>query len=94
MERRREMMEEGPGWLATLGGALVLVVLGFGVGLVAGAAFEEPDLVVDHLAGRTTEVALARGSEPREKPYRVIATSRPEPEERPPLGWGHADLLP
>ncbi len=54
----RRSASRGPGILATLAGALLLVVLGFGVGLVAGAAFEEPELVLDHLAGRTTEVAL------------------------------------
>ena len=50
---------EGPGWLATLAGAALLIVAGFGVGLVAGAAFEEPDLVMEHLAGNTTDVPLA-----------------------------------
>jgi len=54
----RRRRSEGPGWLATAGGALVLVVVGFALGLVAGAAFEEPALVADHLAGRTTEVSL------------------------------------
>ena len=33
-------------------------MLGFGVGIVAGTAYEEPELVADHLAGRTTEVVL------------------------------------
>jgi len=55
----RRRAREGPGWFATLGGALLLMVVGFGVGLVAGAAFEEPGLVMDHLAGRTTDVPLA-----------------------------------
>ncbi len=74
MDKRHDTMESGPGWIATLGGALVLVVLGFGVGLVAGAAFEEPDLVVDHLAGRTTEVALPRQAPAREEAVQVAAT--------------------
>ena len=52
----------GSSWWATLGGALLLIVLGFGVGLVAGAGFEEPGLVIDHLLGRTTELPLAEAS--------------------------------
>ena len=55
----------GPGWLATLAGATILVVAGFGVGLVAGTAFEEPDLVMEHLSGNTTEVDLALQDERR-----------------------------
>jgi len=51
-------VEVGPGWVSTLGGAALLLVLGFGVGLLAGAMWEEPDLVMDHLAGRTTELPL------------------------------------
>jgi cell division septation protein DedD len=67
---------EGPGWFATLGGAAILIVLGFGVGLVAGAAWEEPELVMDHFAGRTTEVPLAAGDRFEEAP--------PEAESPPP----------
>lgn len=54
----------GPGWLATLAGATILIVAGFGVGLVAGTAFEEPDLVMEHLSGNTTEVDLVRSEGP------------------------------
>jgi DedD protein len=48
----------GPSWVATLAGALLLIVVGFSIGLVAGAAYEEPALVAGHLAGETTEVPL------------------------------------
>lgn len=58
MSPRRRRPSAEPGWLATAGGALLLVVVGFGVGLVAGAAFEEPDLLLGQLAGRGTRVAL------------------------------------
>lgn len=74
-ERRRKR-REGPGWFATLGGAAVLVVLGFGVGLVAGAAWDEPDLVIDHFSGRTTAVPVTG---PRTPP-------RAEPIAPAPLG--------
>ncbi len=71
---------EGPGWLATLAGAALLVVAGFGVGLVAGTAFEEPELVMEHLAGKTTEVALDESvvPEPSDTEYAVAsAPNRP-----------------
>jgi cell division septation protein DedD len=73
---RRERDEVGPGWLSTLAGAALLLVLGFGVGLLAGAAWEEPDLVMDHLAGRATEHRLAAES-PADPP--------PAEEPRPPV---------
>ena len=61
----KEAKKAGPGWIATLAGALLLIVAGFGVGLVAGAAYEEPELVVDHPAGKTTEVPLPEKAPPR-----------------------------
>jgi cell division septation protein DedD len=57
-ERKRSYSNRTNGWLATLAGAAVLVAVGFGVGLVAGTAYEEPELVAQHLAGQTTDVAL------------------------------------
>ncbi len=73
---------EGPGWFATLGGAAILVVLGFGVGLVAGAAWQEPKLVYETLSGRATEVPLG-------EPDRVASeapTQGASPPDRRPLG--------
>jgi DedD protein len=58
-KRNRQAEQAGPGWLSTLGGAALLLVAGFAVGMLAGTAWEEPDLVMDHLAGRTTELPLA-----------------------------------
>ena len=57
-ERKRPSASKRTGWLATLGGAALLVAVGFGVGLVAGTAYEEPELVADHVSGKTTEVVL------------------------------------
>lgn len=57
-DRKRPNVSKRSGWLATLGGAALLVAVGFGVGLVAGTAYEEPELVADHLSGKTTEVVL------------------------------------
>jgi DedD protein len=56
----------GGGWLATLMGALLLMVAGFAVGLVAGILFEEPDLVIDQIAGRATEVPLPADADPEQ----------------------------
>jgi len=71
----------GPGWLATLLGAMVLVVLGFGLGLVTGAAYEEPKLVAEHLAGRTVNVALPTEVAPPQAAPAPAA--RPEPAPSP-----------
>lgn len=80
----------GPGWLATLLGAMVLVVLGFGLGLVTGAAYEEPKLVAEHLAGRTVNVALPTEVEaPAARPAPVaVPAPTPPPAAEParPLG--------
>jgi len=44
------------GWLVTLLGILVLVTGGFVLGLIVGIVSEEPELVVGHVAGRSTEI--------------------------------------
>ncbi|MGH0036892.1 MAG: SPOR domain-containing protein [Myxococcota bacterium] len=44
-------------WLTSLLGAVVLIAGGFLVGLVVGVVSEEPDLVVEHIAGGSEEVA-------------------------------------
>jgi cell division septation protein DedD len=80
-EERRAPRVSGPGWLATAGGALLLVALGFGVGIVAGTAYQEPDLVADHLAGRTTEVVLE--SSPLAVAAPDVAAPAPEAQDRP-----------
>ena len=75
----KEAKNAGPGWLATIGGALLLIVAGFGVGLVAGAASEEPALVVDHLAGKTTKVPLPEKAPPRVREEAQDAAEREAP---------------
>jgi cell division septation protein DedD len=47
-----------PGWLSTLLGGGLLVLLGFAAGLVVGASLEDPDLIAAALAGNSTDVAL------------------------------------
>ena len=77
----KEAKKAGPGWIATIAGALLLIVVGFGVGLVAGAAYEEPGLVADHLTGKTTEVPLPATAEPR---VREAVRDAGEPEAAKP----------
>jgi cell division septation protein DedD len=83
-DRRRTTTTSGPGWLATTGGALLLIALGFGVGIVAGTAYQEPELVVDHLAGRSTDVVL----EPEGVLREVPDVAAPAPPVAPALGEG------
>jgi len=106
-DRTRSRSNKSNGWLATLGGAALLVAIGFGVGLVAGTAYEEPELVTDHLAGRTTEVVLGPIGDglPEEgsldapadvaaaPPLEPIAASEVEPLPTP-LGAGGLDAAP
>ena len=56
MARRSDERDGAAGWLASLLGAVVLIVGGFALGLVAGLVTEEPELVVGHLAGRGEQV--------------------------------------
>jgi cell division septation protein DedD len=58
-ESARGKAASGAGWIATILGIAVLVAGGFALGLVVGVVSEEPELVVGHLAGRSTEVDWA-----------------------------------
>jgi cell division septation protein DedD len=60
----KETRKAGPGWIATIAGALLLIVVGFGVGLIARAAYEAPGAVADHLTGKTTDVPLPTSATP------------------------------
>ena len=62
MTRRNTRGEGEAGWLASLLGAVVLIVGGFALGLVAGVVTEEPELVVIHGA-RDRVVPLELGIE-------------------------------
>jgi cell division septation protein DedD len=77
----KESKRAGPGWIATIAGALLLVVAGFGVGLLAGAAYEEPALVVDHISGKTTALPL-----PEQAPVRVHEDAKDAAESAQPSG--------
>jgi DedD protein len=93
--RHRQGEQAGTGWLATLSGALLLLAVGFAVGLLAGTLWEAPDLVMAYLAGRTTELPLAQEIsaapvEPAEPPKRETQArplgARAAPPELPSAG--------
>lgn len=73
----KDAKKSGPGWIATIVGALLLIVAGFGVGLISGAAVEEPKLVADHLSGKTTEVPLPAAPSVREDVADAAAADDP-----------------
>ncbi len=64
----------GQAWLATVLGIVVLVAGGFVLGLVVGVVSEEPELVVGHVAGRSTEIAWSANVAPG-----LPAVSAPRP---------------
>jgi cell division septation protein DedD len=68
--RERRPRGGGLGWIATFGGAAVLLAFGFGVGLVAGSALEAPELVAHSLKGDGVELPL---------PDAPAVASRPAP---------------
>jgi cell division septation protein DedD len=79
----------GQGWVSTLLGVFVLVVGGFALGLIVGVVSEEPELVVGHVAGRSTDVdwsvagaaeaGVGASAEPAPVPARVDVAAGPPP---------------
>jgi cell division septation protein DedD len=63
--------------VASLAGALALVVVGFTLGLLAGVTFEAPSLMMSHVAGGTESVALAALEDSREAPAPPLGASSP-----------------
>jgi cell division septation protein DedD len=61
---RAPRRERGPGIGLTLVGAGLLTAVGFALGGVVGASFEDPDLLVGSLAGRGEQVELGAAAEP------------------------------
>ena len=54
--RSKKKTTTAPGWLASLLGAIFLIVSGFLLGLVVGVVKEEPELVIGHIAGRSQQI--------------------------------------
>jgi len=57
-DRATNRRKRSSGWIATLLGAALLVLLGFGVGVMVGASIEDPDLIASVVAGQAQEVGL------------------------------------
>jgi DedD protein len=55
-EEYDEDARRGPGWLATLLGAAILLAAGFAVGIVVGAVREEPAMLLSYVTGRSASV--------------------------------------
>jgi hypothetical protein len=72
---RRSEEQRSSSWLATAGTLVLLVAVGFGVGIVAGILWEEPRLVLAHFTGGTTEITWTADSQGR-----IVAPVQPEPE--------------
>jgi cell division septation protein DedD len=89
--RERRSRGGGLGWIATFGGAAVLLAFGFGIGLVAGSALEAPGLVAHSLKGDGVELPLPEGPAVASRPPPAApAAAAPAPEARrsAPLGPG------
>ncbi len=78
MSRDGDDDRSGPGWPVTLLGASVLLLVGFALGVVVGAVREEPELILNHLAGGTQSVAPASPSDASHAPVSVPAGT-PDP---------------
>jgi DedD protein len=56
--RKTERRRAGRGIVSLVAGALLLGLVGFGLGIGAGLVLEEPGLLIDYLTGRTTPAPL------------------------------------
>ena len=72
------------GWVSTLVALVVLVVVGFLCGALAGFLWEEPGLVLAYLSGKTEPVEFSEpGAVAAEPPgYSESAELAPDPEEK------------
>lgn len=103
MSSRDRKRTAGQGWLTTVLGILVLVAGGFSLGLVVGIVSEEPELVVGHVAGRSTEIDWSADAleapaptavEPEQDFGQHLAAADAEPAARPAAAAQHARPAP
>lgn len=80
---REEVERSGPGWLVTLLGASLLLFAGFAVGVVVGAAREEPELWLRHVSGETDSVTPDAAPPPADAPAPAAGESAPAPAPAP-----------
>lgn len=69
-------------WLPLVGGGALLCLLGFGLGVLIGVLFEEPNLLVGHMAGDSQEVRLESAAPSEANP---VETKREAPSEPAPV---------
>ena len=74
--RPKEKPRGGPGWLATAAVLLLLIVVGFTLGMLAGVVWDEPDLLLAYLTGETEDVAWSAGVVDGQAPQVVRAPPR------------------
>lgn len=77
-----------PSWAWTVVVLVLIAVPGFGLGLVAGVAWEDPSLLGSHLLGGTTEVAAWTPGATTRDPDAELAPVVAEPVELPNVGAG------
>jgi DedD protein len=85
MERDRR----SAGWVSTLVALVVLVVVGFLCGALAGFLWEEPGLVLAYLSGKTQPVEWTDADKPADvaaEPPTYSESARPESAELAPTG--------
>jgi cell division protein FtsN len=86
--RERRPRGGGLGWIATFGGAAVLLAFGFGVGLVAGSALEAPELVAHSLKGDGVELPLPDAPAVASRPAPAAAAPEAAVRRSAPAGSG------
>lgn len=91
----------GPGWLATLFGAALLLAAGFAVGVVVGAVREEPAMLLRYVAGKGATLPAppapssvpAAASAPAASPLRDAAEPRASSGPTEPLEGAQAGAV-
>jgi cell division septation protein DedD len=78
--RATERGAGGTPWLAAGIGLVVLVLGGFGVGMVAGVVWEDPGLIWAYVTGETEEVAWSDSQEAASEFLAEASAARSEPE--------------
>ncbi len=65
-------------WWPLIGGGVALSVVGFTLGVLIGVLFEEPNLLIGHLAGDSEEVVLKPTGSPEAAPIEAPTDSQPD----------------
>jgi DedD protein len=82
-EEEDDDFRSGPGWFATLFGAMLLLAAGFAVGVVVGAVREEPAMLLRYVTGKSAAMPAPAASQPA-TPSLPVPASAPPPAAAPP----------